>query len=323
MRYRRLGATGLEVSEVGFGAWGIGGVRDGAASYGPTDDDESLRALRRAFELGVTFYDTSDLYGQGHSERLIGTAFKRVRERVVLATKVGFLASTGPQDFSERHIHAAFEGSLRRLQTDYVDLYQLHNPPIELLASEPEIVEALAGLKREGKVRAIGISVRSPEDGFDAVTRFGFKAMQVNFSMVDQRARANGLLALCEREDVGVICRTPLCYGFLTGKYSSDYGFDAHDHRGRWPVEQLARWAEAPSVFGAAVRCEDHTQAQLALRFCLSYPSVATTIPGMLTPAHAEENARTSALGPLAEAERMAIEDVYRYREFFVGAPKR
>src|SRR5207249_10447963 len=136
-----LGQTALEISEIGFGAWGIGGASAGAVSYGPTDDGESLRALRRAFDLGVTFYDTADLYGHGHSEQLIGAAFRDIRTRVVLATKVGFLAPYGPQDFSPRHVRTALEGSLRRLQTDYVDVYQLHNPPMDLLRSNPGLVE--------------------------------------------------------------------------------------------------------------------------------------------------------------------------------------
>ncbi len=318
MKYRRLGAIGLEVSEVGFGAWGIGGVQGGAVAYGPTSDEESRAALRRAFELGVTFYETADLYGYGHSEAIIGSTLANVRDRIVIATKVGMLGPYGPQDFSVAHIKAALEASLRRLGTDYVDLYQLHNPPVELLTSDPTILETLVQLQREGKARAIGVSVRSPEDGLVTVRDLGFKAVQVNFSMVDQRARENGLLALCEREDVGVICRTPLCYGFLTGKYSPDDGFDAHDHRGRWPAEQLARWAEAPRVFSPAMSHHGETPAQTALRFCLSYDGISTVIPGMLTRAQVDENIAASTAGPLAEGERRGIEQIYRGREFFL-----
>ena len=319
MRYRRLGSTGLRVSEIGFGAWGIGGVANGAVGYGPTDDQQSCAALRRAFELGVTFYDTADIYGFGHSEELIGAALTPVRSRIVIATKVGFLGPDGPQDFSPRHIRDSLEASLRRLRTDYVDLYQLHNPPTDHLVKDPEILDSLSALRRQGKVRAIGVSVRSPEDALVAIRRLGFSAVQVNFSMVDQRARANGLLALCAQEDVGVICRTPLCYGFLSGEYSPDRKFDASDHRARWPMEQLARWAEAPGLFAEAVVRTNETPAQTALRFCLSYPSIATAIPGMLTVAQVDENIGASALGPLPDAALAAVEAVYQSHEFFVG----
>ena len=157
MKYRKLGQTGIEISEIGFGAWGIGGNAGGAAGYGATDDRESKAALRRSFELGVTFYDTSDLYGFGHSESLIGEVFKGAREKVVMATKVGFHSPHEPQDFSSAHLRRSLEASLKRLQTDYLDLYQLHNPPVELLEREEEILKTLEAMKREGKIRAFGI----------------------------------------------------------------------------------------------------------------------------------------------------------------------
>src|SRR3989338_3843598 len=226
MNYRQLGATGLKVSEIGFGGWGIGGVANGAVAYGPTDDRESVDALQRAFDLGINFYDTSDVYGYGHSEALIGAVFKRVRTKVTIASKVGFLRADGPQDFSSRHIRTAIEQSLRRLQTDYIDLYQLHSPPIMLLESDVGIMHTLESLRKEGKIRALGISVRSPDDGLIAIRKFGFKCVQVNFSLLDQRAVENELMELCKARNVGLICRTPLCFGFLSGKYSAESVFD-------------------------------------------------------------------------------------------------
>jgi len=320
MKYRDLGATGLSVSEVGFGAWGIGGVGNGAVSYGPTDDEESKAALRRAFDLGVTFYDTADLYGYGHSESLIGGVLKDVRKQIVIASKVGLLGPYGPQDFSPEHIRTALEGSLRRLQTDYVDLYQLHNPPIELLPQDERVLGTLGDLQREGKVRVIGISVRSPEDGLAVAREFGFRSIQVNFNMVDQRALENGLFDLCSREGVGVICRTPLCFGFLTGKYSGVSRFDVSDHRSAWSSEQLKRWAEASQMFAAATAGRSHqTHAQIALRFCLSNGAVSTVIPGMLTREQVDENVIASELGPLSEIERVEMEQIYRENTFFLG----
>jgi aryl-alcohol dehydrogenase-like predicted oxidoreductase len=318
LRYRQLGDTGLRVSEIGFGAWGIGGNHDGAVSYGPTDDAESARALRRALELGVTFYDTADLYGYGHSERLLGTVLKEARADVVIATKVGFLGPYGPQDFSVAHLRVSLEKSLRRLDTDYVDLYQLHNPPMELLERDPDVLETLRRFEKEGKVRRLGVSVRSPEDGLAAVRRFGVKAIQVNLNMVDQRAREVGLLEICEREGAGVICRTPLCFGFLSGKYPAASRFQRDDHRAGWSPEQIAVWAEAHRVFAPGEGAAE-TPAQRALRFCLSYPAVATAIPGMLTPSQVEENVAASDLGPLDDPARRRLEAIYRRERFFLG----
>lgn len=319
MKYRRLGATELLVSEIGFGAWGIGGVGNGAVSYGPTDDEESKAALSRAFELGVTFYDTADLYGYGHSESLIGGVLKDVRKQIVIGSKVGLLGPYGPQDFSPEHIRRALEGSLRRLQTEYVDLYQLHNPPIELLRQDERVLGTLGDLQREGKVRVIGISVRSPEDGLTALRELGFRSIQVNFNMVDQRALQNGLMDLSLTEGVGMIGRTPLCFGFLTGKYSAESQFGSNDHRSAWPAEQVALWAKADRLFSSLWQGEACTNAQMALRFCLSYPAVSTVIPGMLSRLQVEENVLASDAGPLGEHMRLQIERTYQDNRFFIG----
>lgn len=318
MKYRPLGATGLEVSEIGFGGWGIGGSPDGAVSYGPTDDRESTAALRRAIERGITFFDTADLYGNGHSEALLGATLQGVGDAVVIATKVGLLGPYGPQDFSPRHLRAALEGSLRRLRRDYVDLYQLHNPRVETLG-DPEMLETLRGFVKAGVVRALGVSVRTPEDGLAAAETPGIGAIQVNFNMIDQRAVEVGLLDRCRRENVGVICRTPLCFGFLSGKYSAATRFDARDHRSRWSEAQIARWADAPSVFGSALDPAAGTPAQAALRFCLSYPAISTAIPGMLTPEQVDENAAASDLGPLAAEARRVVKRIYGEQVFFLG----
>jgi aryl-alcohol dehydrogenase-like predicted oxidoreductase len=320
MNYRMLGRTGLEISEVGFGAWGIGGVANGAIGYGPTDDKESKRALRRAYDLGVNFYDTSDLYGYGHSERLIGNVLKDVRDRVIITTKVGFLDADGAQDFSPKHIRQSLEASLKRLQTDYIDLYQLHSPSVDALSRDDGTLSALRCLEQEGSVRAFGISVRSPDDGLVAINRFELGCIQVNFNLVDQRALNNGLFDLCRKQGVGVIVRTPLCFGFLTGRYSPEGKFEPGDHRSGWSSAQIARWANAGQLFAAALP-EDgrQTPAQMALRFCLSYPSVSTVIPGMLTKEEVEENVPASQLGPFPEAELQKLEQIYRDHTFFVG----
>lgn len=322
MEYRTLGRTGLSVSEIGFGTWGIGGIVRNAVAYGPTDDAQSRRVLRMALERGITFYDTAPLYGYGHSEELLGEAFRAVRDEVVIASKVGMVDSNARQDFSPEHLRTSVEGSLQRLQTDYLDLLQLHDPPIRLLEAGGEIFRTLEILQKEGKVRAYGISVRAPEDAFTAVQRFGFSCVQANLNLLDQRAVEGGLLDFCQREEVGLIARTPLCFGFLTGAYGEEEDFAAGDHRGLWPAEQRRRWTQAPRLFDEAIPRKGETLAQRALRFCLSYPAVSTVIPGSLTESQLEENVAASRLGPFPKEERRRFEEVYREHEFFIGSKR-
>lgn len=320
MNYRNFGQIGLKVSEIGFGAWGIGGVAEGAPAYGPTNDHESMLALRRAYDLGINFYDTSNFYGYGHSERLIGETFQDVRHEVVISTKVGFLSGDGAQDFSPENIVRSAEASLERLRTDYIDLYQLHSPSIDLFDEDERVLAALKSLQAQGKVRTLGVSVRSPDDALTAVNKLGFQAIEVNFNLVDQRASNNGLLDLCRREGVGVVARAPLCFGFLTGAYSSESNFDSTDHRSSWSSAQMDRWATAPELFGAALHADGgHTPAQLALRFCISFPGVSVAIPGMLTQEEVEENVVASDLGPFSEEELRSLEQIYSSNTFFVG----
>lgn len=319
VEYRKLGDTGIDVSEIGFGTWGLGGSVRGSVAYGPTDDGESRRALRRAFDLGVTFYDTSDFYGYGHSERLVGEALSSVRPQVTVATKVGMVSADAAQNFSPDHIRRSLEASLDRLKTDYVDLYQLHSPPMDLLRQDDAILAVLQALVEEGKVRALGVSLRSPDDGRAAICELGFKCIQVNFSLADQRTRQTGLLDLATSHGVGIIARTPLCFGFLTGNYSAESQFDPSDHRRRWSPHQLDRWASAVEVFSSPdIRDGGQTDAQFALRFCLSYPAVSTAIPGMLAQQQVEENVQATRLGPLGPQQIAEVERIYQAHSFFV-----
>jgi aryl-alcohol dehydrogenase-like predicted oxidoreductase len=316
VRYRSLGRSGVPVSEVGFGAWGIGGNKDGAVAYGPTDEAQSLDALSAAFDAGITFYDTADLYGYGESERLIGRAFASRRDKVVIASKVGMLDAAGKQDFSPARIESALDASLQRLRTDYVDLYQLHSPPLDAL--RPELLAVLDELKKKGKVRAVGISLKAPEEGEKALALYPFAAMQVNFNLLDQRLLDLGLAQRCLEKGAGIIARTPLCFGFLTTKYSADEAFDPSDHRSRWSVEQRRVWASANELF-QNYRRDAETAAQFAIRFCLSFDAVSSVIPGMLTRDHVEENSGSVAAPVLAAAEKGRIRDVYRSNRFFIG----
>lgn len=317
MRYRELGSTGIRVSEIGFGTWGIGGDVQGSIAYGATDDAESLRALERAFAKGINFYDTADLYGAGHSDVLLGLAFASRRDKVVIASKVGYIDATGRTDFSPRAIRTVLEASLRRLKCDYLDLYQLHDPPMALLEGDPEVWDTMIALKNEGKIRAAGVSVKKPSEAFETIARFAPDAVQINFNLVDQRALEIGIFDLFLDRKIGCIVRTPLCFGFLTGAYRADQDFAPGDHRRRWSPGQLAAWAAAPGKFRQLAERIGCSTTEFALRYCLSYPAVSTTIPGMLTATQVDENSSAGDLGPLGSIELREIDKIYRENIFW------
>jgi aryl-alcohol dehydrogenase-like predicted oxidoreductase len=320
MNYRSLGRTGLVVSEIGFGAWGIGGRTVSQTSYGDTDDRTSLAALARAQDCGITFFDTSAAYGNGHSEELIGKALAGVRHKAVLATKAGYEAWDRPPDFSAAAIVASTGRSLGRLRTDYLDLLLLHNAPLDTLLA-PDVREALARLVASGKIRSWGASAKGPADALEALRACDVPVIQANFNMMDVRAVTDGLFEEVSRRNAGFIARTPLCFGFLSGTVTRDTRFPPGDHRLGWPNAQLANWIDGARDLLEVVSASPGPAAvQAALRFCLAFPEVSTTIPGILTPAEAGQNAAASGWGALPKEAVAAVLEINRNRQFFVAA---
>lgn len=322
MNYRALGRTGIKVSEVGFGAWGIGGRTVKQTSYGDTDDRTSLAALARALDCGINFFDTSAAYGDGHSETLIGKAFAGRRQDVVIATKAGYDSWDHEPDFSAAALVASAERSLRRLQTDTIDLLMLHSPSRDvLLQDEPR--RALEGLVVSGKIRSWGASAKSPADALAALGVGDVPVIQGNFNMMDVRAASGGLFEELDRRGSGFIARTPLCFGFLSGTITRDTVFPAGDHRRGWSAAQLATWIDGASDLLAAVGSAPGIMGvQAALRFCLSFPVVSSVIPGIMAPIEADQNAAASAFGPLPQGAVDAVLEINRGRQFFVAAAK-
>lgn len=320
MKYRILGNTGLRISEIGFGAWGIGGN-----SYGPVDDAVSIDALHCAFDSGITFYDTSDLYGNGHSEEILGTALKDVREEVIIATKGGMIPTEGfntIQDFSADHLKKALHNSLQRLQTKYVDLYQVHSPAIIIFEQDTSIIPTLEKFQDEGLIRAFGISVRSPDDGLLAIEHYGFKAIQVNFNLIDQRIIDNHLFEVSKQKKVGIIARTPLCFGYLTGTLTGNEQFGELDHRTSWPQEQLQLWAKTPNLFSPLMKEKNRTPTQFALQYCLSFENISTVIPGMIDNKQVKENVQVSEMERLNKKELSEIRTIYKNNTFYYKKTK-
>jgi aryl-alcohol dehydrogenase-like predicted oxidoreductase len=302
MRYRRLGRSQLMTSEVGLGAWAIGG------GWGPVDDETSIAALRKAVDLGVSFIDTADVYGEGHSEEVIGKALEgNNRHRAVIATKAGLKSPSG-NDFSPAHIVEALEGSMKRLNTDWVDLLQLHNPTQAALA-DPELWETLRKLKQEGKIRAYGASVQSPRDAIKAIENGDVDTVQVVFNVIDQDARA--FFETARAHNVGVIARVPLASGFLSGKYSHDHKFHRTDWRARLGEPRRRLMLRRAAALDPVVEGLGSTRAQAAIAFVLSYPDVAVTIPGVKTPEQADENASASRHAPLSPEHRQHLEQAF------------
>ena len=312
MKYRTLGRTGLEVSEIGFGAWAIGGpstLGPMQIGWGETDDAESVRAMEAAFDAGVTFFDTADVYGDGHSEELIGKTFGGARrEKIVLATKFGNLTlgdGSWVKDFSPDVAARCLEASLRRLGTDYVDVYQIHSPRPDLdIATLEGTFATLAKLKEAGKVRSYGTSIFSSAHGIELIQRGWGGLLQVRFNALETEP-AEALFPLAARENVGIIVRVPLASGFLTGKFKRGVQFGADDHRSRtYPPEKRDELVEKVERLGFLIEGKQRTMAQAALQFVLSHEGVSTVIPGAKTAAQAADNA--GAAGGVLTAEEMA-----------------
>ena len=285
MHSRKLGSTDIRVSEIGFGAWAIGGRADVGGTpfgWGRTNDDDSLAAIRRARELGVTFFDTADSYGFGRSESLLGIVLSRRRHEVIIATKVGVARDSEgrlTKDFSRAHISHAVDGSLKRLRTDYIDLYQLHNPTVDELRRD-DIHEAMDRLQEVGKIRYWGVSVTTPEEGIEIINRGWGYALQVLYNVLNQ-APANELLPLAKEKGYGIIARVPLASGLLSGKFRPDSTFATDDVRQNFLTpkrleEVIPRVDEAKSIIGGTAR----SLAEGALRFVLANDAVSTVIPG-------------------------------------------
>ena len=305
MKYRVLGKTGVKVSEVGFGAWAIGGNAHGN-SYGPTNDEASLAAVRKAVDLGCNFFDTADVYGHGHSEELLGKALSGDRENMIIATKVGgdFYHGAPRMNFSPDYLDFALKKSLERLKTSYVDLYQLHNPPLELIKS-PDVFQALESLTANGRIRHYGVSIHDPQEGLVAMKTGDPAAIQVVFNVLRQEAK-NELFRAAASKNVAIIAREPLANGFLTGKHKSNDVFSQGDIRRNFPRQYVANLVEASDQLGF-LETQIRSRAQAAIRFVLDHHEVSTAIPGVKTTEQANENLNASDLPSLTGEELLRI----------------
>jgi len=304
MKYRTLGRTKLNVSEIGYGAWGIS-----KAQWIGAEDEESLRSLKAARDEGVNFFDTALAYGDGHSEQLIAQAFGK-SQGVIIASKVppkhriwNVPAGTPlPTVFPKQYVLECLDQSLKNLNRDNVDLYQFHTW-IDDWATQPEWQETAREMKQSGKSRFIGISVQShqPSNIIKALDTGLVDAVQVIYNIFDQ-SPDDDLLPYCKKHDIGFLARVPFDEGSLTGKIRPDSTFDRNDFRNFYFSGNRKQevWDHVQAVVSDLGISVDQLP-EYALRYTLSHPAVSTVIPGMRSVKHVKANTATSEAGPLEE----------------------
>jgi aryl-alcohol dehydrogenase-like predicted oxidoreductase len=328
MQYRALGDTGLNVSAVGFGVWTVS-----TTMWGIHDEAFGIQLLRKAFDKGITFYDTADVYGDGKGETILAEAFGEKRDEIVIATKFGydFYNHPGiqagqrerPHDWSPAFLRKACEESLRRLKTDRIDVYQLHNPRLDALQRDDLFAE-LDNLKAEGKIRCYGAALgpalkpdRQIEEGIYSVVH-RHAAVHIIYNLLEQML-GEAICPFARQHHVPVLVRVPHASGLLEGSYSEHTTFDANDHRSfrltndamrkQWLLDGLKKIEKLHFATSEAGR----TLGQMAIQFILSEPSISSLFPNIYNEAQIEEFAGATNTPPLTPAELSKIADLYRH----------
>lgn len=300
VRKRRFGKTDLMISEVGFGLWAAGGT-----TWGKTEDQAIFDAIDAALDAGVNFFDTADVYGDGHSEKLLGQAMKGRRDEFIVATKIGWQGFDGEKQQSAYDsvdkLVAGVESNLKRLQTDHVDLIQSH---IDFREGTMEVfLEGFQKLQKDGKVLNYGVST-SDFEYLKAFNHDGNTAtLQIDYSLLNRTAEAE-ILPYCEANDIGVLVRGPLAMGIMTGKFDKDVKFAADDFRKRW-IENEDEYQiflnDLEKVERVRPLLSRQTMAQFALQFVLANPAVSAVIPGAKNVRQLEDNVQAAVLPALSE----------------------
>ena len=315
MQYKALGRTGFEVSRISFGAWAIGGT------WGEVDDAESMRTLHRALDLGVNFFDTADVYGDGHSERLLARLRRERREPFWVATKIGRRSDPHTaKSYTRANLTAYVERCLKNLETSAIDLLQIHCPPTDVFYM-PEVFGVFDDLVRAGKVRFYGASVERAEEGLKALEYPELQSLQVVFNILRQRP-AELLFPRALERQVGILARLPLSSGMLTGKLTRATQFHADDHRSFNREGAAFSRGETFSGFDydksllvvdklRALLPEGMTLPELALRFIAAVPAVTCAIPGARRPEQVEQNVKVGERGALDADLVQALVRVY------------
>lgn len=313
MQFRKFGNTDLLVSEIGFGAWAIGGgamIGTTAIGWGDVDDAVSTKAVHAALDAGINFFDTADIYGLGHSEELLGKLIGK-RKDVIIATKGGNVSRNNifTTDYSKDHLIKACEDSLKRLNRESIDYYQLHTARMPTL-EEGECITAMELLKQEGKIRHWGLSLNTfeplPEANYLLENEKG-SGFQLVLNLLNQFALP--LLKPAHEKGYGIIARMPLQFGLLTGKFDKEVSFPENDHRKNRLIPAIIEAAnKALEPVWALCKKYECTKTALALGYILSYPEVSVVIPGIRTVSHVAGN--TNYIDQLDLADKKMIEEL-------------
>ncbi len=316
MKYRKLGKTDYKVSEVSFGAWAIG------AAWGNVDDDESTAALHTAVDNGVNFFDTADVYGDGHSEKLLAELKKdRAGEEIIIATKIGRrLPEQTVAGYNRENLASFIDRNLKNLETDCLDLVQLHCPPQDAYY-HPEIFGLMDDFVKDGKIKYYGVSVEKVEEAIKAVEFPNVQTVQIIFNIFRQRP-ADHFFDLAKEKNVGILARVPLSSGMLTGKMSENSTFEKDDHRNfnrngeAFDVGETFSGVDFETGLAAVEELKklvpsDMTMAQFALRWILMFDAVTCTIPGAKRPSQEKDNASAADFPPLSDETMRAIKNLY------------
>jgi aryl-alcohol dehydrogenase-like predicted oxidoreductase len=318
MNYRELGRTGWKVSSISFGTWAMGN------DWGSVEDKESLAALNRAVDLGVNFFDTADVYGDGRSERLLAQLKRERKEEIIIATKAGRrLNPHVAGGYTGENITGFIERSLQNLETDTLDLVQLHCPPTEVYYY-PELFGTLDDLTEQGKIRYYGVSVEKVEEAIKAIEYPNVQTVQIIFNIFRQRP-AEMFFDLAKQRKVGILARVPLSSGLLSGKMTAQTQFSEGDHRAyNRHGEAFDRGETFSGVdYGTGLEAVEElralmpagmTMAQFALRWILMFDAVTCAIPGAKRPTQTEENVLAADLPTLSEETMRAVRKLYEAR---------
>ena len=319
MKYRKIAAGDLEISSIGFGVWTVS-----TTWWGITDDDVGKALLRGAFDLGITFFDTADTYGNGKGETMLAEALGDVRDQIVIGTKFGYdFYQHGqnrdghkelPQDFSPAFVRRACESSLERLDTDYIDIYQLHNPRVPTLQSD-ELFDVLEDLKSEGKIRqyavALGPDIGWEEEGMAAMRERKVGSLQIIYSLLEQDPARN-FFPVAEECGTDLLTRVPHASGLLDGTFKPGMSFDDSDHRGHrkreWLETSLRKVAQLDFLHDGET---GRTIGEAAMQFVFSEPTVASVLPNFLNQEQLREFTASLETPSLTSEELARIAELY------------
>ncbi|MFN2340856.1 MAG: aldo/keto reductase [Halanaerobium sp.] len=315
MKYRKLGKTGYEVSEVSFGGWAIGGT------WGDVEDEQSMAALEEAVDQDINFFDTADVYGDGRSERLMAQLRKETDEEIYIATKAGRrLNPHTAEGYNKENLNNFVDRSLKNLDVDTIDLLQLHCPPTEVY-DQGEVFEILDEMVEAGKIKNYGVSVEKVEEAMMALEYENVATVQIIFNMFRHKP-ADEFFAKAKEKGVGIICRVPLASGLLTGKFSKDSTFEENDHRN---FNRNGEAFDKGETFSGVdfelglkavdeleeIKPEGLTMAQFALKWILMHDAVSCVIPGGKKPWQVKDNAAASEAEDLSDEVMERVDEIY------------